>query len=172
MEQRIILISGLAASGKTTVGELLQQKLGNCARVESDFLILVKPFEPGQKLTQLKIQNNVSLVKNFIRRQYQNIIVVGAVWNQEELNLFIKELGPQEGIVSLFWLDVSQETRFERALKRHDPDDNLDWLKKMEKLFPVPTLPLELTNGFSHVVNIGAKTPEQITVEILSFLHD
>ena len=170
MKQRIILISGLAASGKTSVGELLQEKLDNCARIESDFLILVKPFEPGDKLTRVKIRNNISLVHNFIEEQYKNIIVVGAVWNQDHLNLFLKELSPQDYNVSLFWLDVSKEDRFERALRRHDPDDNTEWLEKMEKLFPTPPLPLEPPNGSSYVIKVGSKNSQEITNEIETLL--
>src|SRR3989338_8081314 len=162
MKQRIILISGLAASGKTSVGELLQEKLDNCARIESDFLILVKPFEPWDKLTRVKIRNNVSLVHNFIEEQYENIIVVGAIWNQEHLDYFLKELSPQDYTVSLFWLDVSKEDRFKRALNRRDPDDNVEWLEKMEKMFPTPSLPLQLPNGSSYVINVGNKSQEEI----------
>ena len=160
----------MAGSGKTITGEILQTKLDNCARIESDFLILVKPFEPGENLTRIKIQNTATQILNFVSEKYENILVVGGAWNQTELNQFFEMLPYAECEIIIFWLNASKEERFARSLKRGDPDDNVEWLERMEKLFPTPVLPLKVLQGKSYVIETDNKPPDMVADEIVSKL--
>ena len=170
MKQRIILISGFAGSGKTITGELLQEKFDNCARVESDFLILVKPFVRGEQLSKLKIENAAAIVANFIQHGYESILAVGTVWNQLELDLFLEKFPNNE--ILIFWLDSSKELRFSRAAKRQDPGDDSESMEKTEaSLGGYPELPLRVRRGKFYTINVDEnKSPETIVDEILKEL--
>ncbi len=170
MKQRIILISGLAASGKTTIGEILQERLQSSARVESDFLILVKPFERGEALSRLKIENSAVLIKNFIAHGFQNIIVVGAVWNQRELEMLINQLSNLQYDMDLFWLDVSKEIRLARAAKRQDPGDTAEDFEKTESILQ-PKLPLKVLGGNFYLLD-GTKPSTELVEEILNYIQE
>ncbi|MBI2049256.1 MAG: AAA family ATPase [Parcubacteria group bacterium] len=162
MKQRIIFISGHVGSGKTTLGEILQDKFASCARVEPDFLILVRPFEIGPKLSQLSMKNTTAIVSNFLEEKYENILVVGGIWNQEQLDYYLQTFSPDKYVVRVVWLHASKDVRHARALKRGDPGDNIEWLEKVENSLPYPTLPLKVPGGVFHQVDVDDKKPEDV----------
>ena len=167
MKQRIIFISGHIGSGKTVIGELLQDKLINCARVETDLLILVKPFEIVPMLLQLGIKNTISVVSNFLEESYENILIVGGVWNQDQLDQYMQKFSTEKYDIRVFWLHADKEARHTRALKRGDPGDNKEWLEKVEESLPYPTLPLKMSGGQFYQIDVEDKTP-QVILDIIS----
>src|SRR3989344_3203263 len=166
MKQHITYISGHVGSGKTILGEMLQEKFASCARVESDFLILVKPFEIGPKLTELSVKNTISVVSNFLEEGYENILIVGGVWNQEQLDQYLRKFPTEKYDVSVFWLHASKDVRNARALKRGDPGDNMEWLEKVEASLPYPMLPLKVLGSSFHQIEAEHKKPEEVLDEV------
>ena len=171
MKQRIIFISGHVASGKTILGEMLQKKLSSCARVESDFLILVKPFQMGPKLLSLSTKNTIPIISNFLQEGYENVLIVGGVWNQEQLDNYLREFSPEKYDIHVFWLHASKEVRTARALKRGDPGDDAAWLEKVEKSLPYPALPFIIPCGLFHQIDVDDKKPEDILSEVWGTLN-
>lgn len=171
MKQKLIFISGLAASGKTAVGELLHNRLENCARLEADFLILVKPFDLGDKLSGLRNRNVVSMVHNFLDENYENILIIGAVWSQNDLGKFLKEFSVDVYSIFVFWLDLSRDSRLARAAKRQDVGDNKEWFEKVEASIPTPELPLKGKSIFSYKIEVTNKSSKQIEEEIYKLLN-
>ena len=167
MNQKIILISGFAGSGKTITGELLHEKLGSCARIESDFLILVKPFIRGENLSHLKIQNTVDVAHNFLKEKYKNLLIVGAIWNQKELDQFVSAFPGSKYDISLFWLDASKEIRLKRANLRQDPGDDRESIEETEAIIGPVIFPLNIPGGKFYKIDVGNKTPESIAQEIM-----
>ena len=171
MKQRIIFISGHVASGKTILGEMVQEKLSSCARVESDFLILVKPFQMGPKLLALSTKNTIPVISNFLQEGYENILIVGGVWNQGQLDDYVQEFSTEKYDTHVFWLHASREVRNARALKRGDHGDNADWLEKVEKSLPYPALPFTIVGGSFHQIDVDNKKPEDILEVFLGILN-
>jgi len=170
MKQRLIFISGFAASGKTETGEFLHEKFVNCARVESDFLILVKPFEPGQKLSELKILNTTDVVRNFLKTGFENILIIGAIWQQSDLDKFLENFSIADYGIFVFWLDLSREERLARASKRQDMGDNAEWFAKVESTLQVPELPLKGNGIKSYKIEVQDRSQETIGEEIYQLL--
>jgi len=135
--QKIILLSGFGGTGKSTVGTLLYEKLGNLALFEADHLFNIKPFVIGEKLGRIKLKNSLALIQNFLEEGYNNIIAVGLVWTQEELDAVVQKFSKDTQIF-LIWLEAPKEIRFQRVLMRGEPGDTLEFLEEVEQKLPNP----------------------------------
>lgn len=92
MTQKLILINGQGASGKTSVARILLSDLPNSAYIGGDSLISVNPFGINEKLDKLAIKNLLSLTANYFEEKYAFIIVCGLIRNQQLLDYFLSKL--------------------------------------------------------------------------------
>lgn len=64
--KKIILVLGANAVGKSTVSEILLQKLTKCAFIDADWCRAINPF-PFTDATKIAVANNIySLFKNYL----------------------------------------------------------------------------------------------------------
>ncbi len=129
---RIILINGRPGAGKSTVAKLLSEKLDSVALLEFDSLIKVKPFEYGEKLLLLGLENSVSVVNNFLDFGFKNIILCAGTTKESHLEFFLSKI---EGSSQIHWiyLNVSVEERSKRKVSRlRDDADSLEWFEQVK----------------------------------------
>lgn len=134
--KKIITITGMAGSGKTTVAKALLWKLKNSAHIESDSLISVNPFIYNANLEKLGIRNIVLLIKNFFSSGYENIIISGLIRNKKIFNYFYKLIKPKTKIY-IIHLEANKKSRAQRRLVRaRDGADTKKWIDWIDKKFP------------------------------------
>lgn len=142
MRQRVILISGFAGTGKTTVANMLHETFHNSALVSADDLFHIRPFEIGEKLGRIKLKNCLSVIDNFLAEEYQEIICEGLVWSQSELNSVLATFAQRCAFV-LFWLDADKNTRLERVMHRGEPADFLLFADSVQDPWPFQGAPVQ-----------------------------
>jgi dephospho-CoA kinase len=135
MKQRIILISGFAGTGKTTIANMLHETFNSSALVSADELFHIRPFEIGEKLGRVKLQNCLSVITNFLNEGYENIICEGLVWSQAELDSVVVSFVKRCNLV-LFWLDAQKDIRRERVMQRGESADFLQFADS--SIYPWP----------------------------------
>jgi dephospho-CoA kinase len=166
VKQKIILLSGFGATGKTTVGNLLYELLDSVALVEADELFHIKPFEIGEKMGRIKLNNCLDVMTNFLEEGYQHVICVGLVWSQSELDAIVNEFPGNSYEHFLFWLQANKEIRFQRVVNRAEPGDTLEWLEKVEQTINNPW-PFKTNVGRATDINSNNKAPIEIAQEIV-----
>jgi adenylylsulfate kinase-like enzyme len=104
---KIIIITGSTASGKSTVAKLLCKEYSKCVRLDVD---RVKHFvESGFKYNETKegkaqwylcTKNIVLLAKNYLKNGYV-VVIEGVLRNQENWQIIFEELKPQHKFLLL-----------------------------------------------------------------------
>ncbi len=169
MRQKIILVSGFGGTGKTTVGSHLHELLDNNALVEADELFHIKPFEIGEKMGRVKLENSLDVMTNFLKEGYEHVICVGLVWSQAELDAVVSEFPCNNYEHFLFWLSASKEVRFQRVVSRGEPGDTLDWLESVEQTIPNPW-PLRMNIGRAIEIDTTNRSPINIAQEVMRLI--
>jgi predicted kinase len=161
MKKRIILISGFGGTGKTTTASILFNKLADCALVEADHLFIIKPWAIGEKLGRIKLRNSLEVMQTFASEEFHNIICVGLVWSQAELEAVESKFPDYQFDLFLFWLTANKETRFDRVVGRGEPGDTREFLEQVEQTIPNPW-PLKSPRTNLEVIDTDEVTPEQV----------
>lgn len=123
--KRIILISGIPGSGKSTVALALTEHFDRCALIEGDTIQHVltfkgcvgpgqEPAEEGDRQYRLRWKNCVDLTRNFYDEDFT--VILEQVATPEWIEHFIREVAPRE--LSIITLLPSVETALKRDLER------------------------------------------------------
>ena len=162
---RLILINGQPGTGKTSVSKKLLSELGNSAYFDADVLVATNPWEFGGSTNTLMIKNAVSLVSNFSKSGFQNIIISGLTRNQEILDKFLEQLNKTPDTLFV-WLHASKEIRMARKKERgRDGADENKYFDFVDELIPdIETI--ELKDGHSILIDTSTKTIESIVKQI------
>lgn len=128
-KNKIIIITGPTASGKTTVAKLLCKKYKKCVRLDID---RVKHFvesgfkyddsKEGIKQWQLCTENVILLTKNYLKAGYV-VIMEGVLWPKENWQKIFKEFSTR----NRFLLTVPKKDLYSRNKTR---DKKFRMLKK------------------------------------------
>ena len=120
----IILISGPAGAGKSTVSRLLSKTFGKCALIEVDLIRQmikqgnISPFAEngvGDGQLRLGVMNACSLAKNFAQAGF-HVIVDDVVSETKRLDLYFEQLSGLD--LRVFLLLPNEETMRKRDLQR------------------------------------------------------
>lgn len=161
MKQRIIQVSGFGGTGKTTAANILFSRLTDCALVEADHLFIIKPWAIGERLGRVKLRNSLSVMRNFAVEGFLNIICVGLVWSQAELEAVEKEFTADQFDLFLFWLKAKKNIRFDRVVARGEPGDTLEFLEHVESNVPNPW-PFKSSRTLLKLIEADNLTPDHI----------
>ena len=173
MKQRLILISGFGGTGKTTSANMLFNKLDDCALIEADHLFIIKPWAIGEKLGRIKLRNSLDVMRNFFYEGYHNVICVGLVWSQAELDAVRNQFSDDQYVIWLFWLTADKSIRFDRVIGRGEPGDTQEFLEHVEQTIPNPW-PLQAPTCYLEQIDTSNLVPEtvaQIMFDALSSAH-
>jgi hypothetical protein len=141
--------------------------------VEADHLFRIKPFvmdtEEGKgQIGRIKLRNSLYVITTFIEEKFENIIVDGLVWSQEELDAVTELAGRCSCQLFFFWLDASKEVRFKRALSRsRDEADSEEFLASVEKNIADPR-PFDTEHCCYVEVNVDEKSETGVVEIIMS----
>ena len=171
--QRVILISGFGGSGKSTCAEALWNHWDNAALVPADHLFHIRPFDIStqkgrDQIGRIKLRNSLALIQTFLDEGYEYILVDGLVWSQNELDAVEKEFA-HKAELHLFFLHVSKDVRFQRAIARGDPGDDHEYLEKVEETIPYPW-PLTMKTGKPFKIDADTLRSEAVLKEILRIM--
>lgn len=175
--QHIILISGFGCSGKSTCAQLLWDTLKNAAIVEADHLFCIKPFEMNtergrKQIGRVKLRNSLAVMETFLEEKFENIIVEGLVWSQEELDAVVKLAKKHTYCVWCFWLKTNKEVRHKRAIVRgRDEADSLEFLDLVEQKIKDPT-PLSLPSGHYHEIITDDLTVSEVVDRMVKLMNN
>ena len=141
---KIIAFTGMPFSGKSEAVKIAKQM--NIPVIRMGDMIWEETKNQGLELND----KNVGKIANDLRKKYgmdiwarrtlkkiktlkkKEILVIDGVRNIEEIETFEKELGKKFVLITI---DVSDETRYKRAMNRCRKDDSkdLDLIKKRDK---------------------------------------
>ena len=170
MDNKLIIIGGCCGAGKETTGKLLLSALEPSAWIDMKSLVWVNPWGYGEKLLSLCVENAASLVDNFFRAGYcQVVLSASAINSQRELDALIALIHADCRVICV-WLDVDKAIRDKRRIGRardaaHSPE-HLDYIDS------VVTDPgkLSIPNGAYYRLQIDDETPHEVLENVLESL--
>lgn len=166
---KLFLVNGQQGSGKTSVSKLLLRKIKNSAYFGTDALVATNPWEFGGKTDELAIANAVSLINNFSKFGFENIIICGLTRNQNILDKFLAEFQQQPEMMFI-WLRADNKTRMLRKEKRsRDEADERKHFDFVDSLIP-DINSIEVKNGTAIFIDSSIKSIEEIALEIVQNL--
>lgn len=156
----VIFISGSINSGKTTVANLLKQKIPNIAHIEVDDLRAFIDWMPLKESIPINLDNTALLINSFSKRGISSIVTYPL--NRNEFEYFTDKLKSKE-TVYFFTLNPDLEkalsnrgrklTEWEIKRIKHHYDNRIN------------------NPGFGIVINNTNQTPEETTKEILKYIE-
>jgi len=162
---KLILINGQPGAGKTSIAKKLLSELNNAAYIEGDSITSVNPFEFNDTLDNLGIANAVSLVRNFSKFGYANVILSGLLRDQGTLDIFLRELNKEVDVLFV-WLRASKEIRMARKKERgRDEADESKHFDFVDSLIP-NIESIEVKNGKAIFIDTTSKTIDEVVREI------
>jgi|SRR3989344_6300698 len=166
---KIILINGQSGTGKSSVAKALMSGLKDSAHIEVDSLVATNPWEFGGKTDDLAIKNAVSLIHNFSKSGFDNIVVSGLTRNQILLDQFLEQLKHDAEIIFI-WLRADKEIRKSRKLGRdRDDADKQESFDVVDRVYP-DIQSIELKNGKSLFIDTSSKSIPEVVEDIQTFL--
>jgi shikimate kinase len=166
MSKLLILINGFGGSGKTAVGRALLAALPSSALLDFDSLTCVNPFEWNEQLLKLGHKNSAALTKNFLRENYQHIIVCGGCNTQRHLDNFLSHLPEHPEVLWFFLVASVEERRRRKLLRSRDDSDNPEWFEFLEAKEGLYEGPLRGTRVRSIEVETDERNIGQVMVEL------
>lgn len=169
MKPKIVILTGPAGAGKSTVGKILANKLENSVVVSTDELRhfvkrgYVVPWQKeGRFQLNLGAENACLLAKNFYKNGF-NVFLDDVICLEERMNIYKKLLKkekpifivllPAKDVLSKRDLERGEWAMKEKALRHHDLFS--EFIKKEKKLI---------------VIDSSQQTPEETTNIIMEKL--
>lgn len=133
---KLILINGCGGAGKDSTGQELLKNISNATLLDIKGLSRTNPWEYSD--FEIGLKNAASLINNFYKAGYENIIFTGGLNTQERIDYLIPLL-PKGLSLFYFWLDVTKALRDKRRISRaRDEADNAVYLDSIDEVFTDP----------------------------------
>lgn len=171
----IIMINGSFASGKSTVAEMLVQRLYHSMLYDPEIVgyglnVIVKPVETFTDFQDLTAWRPLVIeTAHQLKRVYGRTLVVPmTLWHRpyfEEIVDGLREIDPH---LYHFCLTARRETLLQRLAQREHTDEARAWLhERIERCVPAFESPIFRTH-----IATDEKTPEEIIEIILAAIED
>ena len=155
----IIFINGPINAGKTTVGKLLKEKIGNTALVEIDSLREMIDWMPIEASIPLNLENAVSVIKNFVNRGLN--VIVPYPLSKENYEYMRNSLEDLNTKMHFFTLAPELESALRNRGNRELGEDEKERVKHLYKIGIA-------SPSFGEVIDNTHQTPEETTDYILN----
>ncbi|MEK7093656.1 MAG: hypothetical protein AAB927_04195 [Patescibacteria group bacterium] len=129
--QKLLIVCGQEGVGKSTLIKSLVKHLHHGAVIDTEDLLQVNPWKRDDEFESLAFDNAASMVNNFFKYNYEQVVAGSVVRNRRELDLLKTKLAsqPETYILNLV---VSQDILDRRRKQRErEPftEEFIDWLK-------------------------------------------
>ena len=118
MTKRLYLIGGTMGVGKTTVCQLLKEKLNNSVFLDGDWCWDASPFQVTEETKQMVMDNICHLLNNFFRcSAYENIIFCWVMHEQSIIDDILSRLDKKQcqvHVISLICDEMALKKRLEK----------------------------------------------------------
>jgi adenylate kinase len=175
----MILIMGLAGSGKGTQGKLLAEKLGYEYLSTGDFLRAYITEERRQKMAAghlIDDKEMIEIIRNFLDKldSKDECVLDGFPRSMEQSDWLARQHDTKEiNIEALIYLDVPREELVRRLLERGRHDDNEAAIQKRFEEYSKSTSPIiddYKKRGIKVIEIDGSGSIEKIQAEMLATL--
>jgi len=153
----VIFISGSINSGKTTVSQLLKNKIPNTAHIEVDDLRAFIDWMPLENSIPINLENTVCIINNFAAKNINSI--VSYPLNKKEYEFIVSGLKNNDTIY-FFTLSPSLET----ALSKRTERKLTEWETERIKFHYSDGVN---NPGFGKIIDNTNQTPEETVEEML-----
>jgi len=153
----IIFINGSINSGKSTVTKLLARELPNTALIEIDVLREMIEWMPLEKAIPLNLENAVSLIRNFAKRNLN--VIVPYPMSLKNYDYMMASLGDLGVMISVFTL----APKLEKVLTNRGTRELTDW--ERQRIQHHYDTDIHKPN-FGEIIDNTEQTPEE-TVKII-----
>lgn len=119
--KNIFLIGGTMGVGKTTVCEILKNKLNNCAFLDGDWCWDMHPFQVTDETKQMVLENICFLLNNFIQcSAYENIVFCWVMHEQSIIDTILSRLDTSDCSIHVISLVCGEQALQKRLQKDVD----------------------------------------------------
>ena len=161
MKKKIIFINGSINAGKSTVAQLLSEKLGRTAILEVDRLRDCISWMPLEDSIGINLENTCSLIRNFVRHDIN--VVIPYPLSQRNYEFVINLLNNIDAQMYFFTLDptlkIAMSNRGKRKLTTYEVE-RINYHYKIGIHKP----------SFGTIINNTNETPEETVKKIISRL--
>ncbi|MGM9657735.1 MAG: AAA family ATPase [Eubacteriales bacterium] len=165
--KRLYIIGGTMGSGKTTVSEIIKNKLDNSVFLDGDWCWDSHPFTVTEETKRMVLDNICFLLNQFIRcSAYRNIIFCWVLHRQSITDTILAGVDTSDCTVITVSLICGEEELRARLMKdvsegKRSPDVIERSIARLPCYSEPDTVKID-TNG---------KSPEEIADEIISLLN-
>lgn len=162
--KNIYIIGGTMGVGKSTVSQILKEKLNNSVFLDGDWCWDAHPFQVTEETKQMVLQNICFLLNQFIRcSAYQNIIFCWVLHEQSIIDSILKCIDKSQCSVKVISLICSEEALRQRLMKDVEAGKrDIDVVERSIVRIPCYTTLDTLK------INTDGKNPVEIADEIIS----
>lgn len=111
---KLIIINGPPSIGKTTVAELVFQKLESTALLDGDDVWRINPFVVTDSTTALAERNISCTLRGYLEAGYEHVLLAWVMHRQDIIDRVVTALGDLEFDLHVFTLVSDEATLCER----------------------------------------------------------
>ena len=165
MDKKLYLIGGTMGIGKTTVSQILKNKLDNAVMLDGDWCWDMHPFMVNDETKAMVMDNICYLLNNFIKCSvYDNIVFCWVMHEQAIIDEILSRLDTS-GITVLPISLVCSEAELRRRIQR-----DVDKGKRTSDVIERSAVRLEMYSKLTtHKLDVTGLTPEETAQKIISF---
>ncbi len=116
--KNLYMIGGTMGIGKTTVCQILKQKLDNSVFLDGDWCWDMSPFQVTSETKEMVLENIIFLLNSFLHCSvYENIVFCWVMHEQKIIDDILSRLDLSDGKVHLISLICSEEALAKRLQK-------------------------------------------------------
>ncbi len=162
---KVLILTGPAGAGKSTIAHILAKKKDRCAVVDVDAVrwMLLQPHKApwdgseGKRQQMLGVKNTCELVKNFI--EDGSDVIISDVLSQETLQLFRKELANLNPKIVLLLPSIEEIQKRNKMRPPRITEKEIAMLYKSQ----------EILKGYDEKINNTKLSAEEVTERIKEF---
>ena len=162
--KQVYLIGGTMGVGKTTVSQLMKERLNNCVFLDGDWCWDAHPFQVTTETKQMVMENICFLLNQFIHcSAYENIIFCWVLHQQDIIDTILENLDKSDCLVKNVSLICDDAELRKRLMK----DVQTGKRKRDIVERSIARIPC-YTALYTSKINTNGKTPAEIADEIIS----